>query len=210
MLFLLTALSALAASTPAAAPSAAPGTIEMGWMPDTSWQIGLSGLQGIADPMGVEAVFAQYGVDTEKTDLVTAERYGQAVVGRRVRVQHMNLANGSTSETVALRPERGCAEFAGASWSSTALQVHAAALGGEPGATPSMVMVKGNSEIGSLVVLMPGDTVETRQVRQNGHLVSDAVKVRRNSEQLEVRREGGRQMICSGTIGGTAGTEPAP
>jgi hypothetical protein len=210
MLLLLTAVSALAASTPAPAPSAAPGAIEMGWMPDTSWQIGLSGLQGIADPMGVEAVFAQYGVDTEKTDLVTAERYGQATIGRRVRVQYMNLANGTTSETVALRPERGCTELGGASWSSASLQVHAAALGGEASANPSMVMVKGNSEMGSLVVMMPGDTVETRQVRQNGHLVSDAVKVRRNSEQLEVRREGGRQLICSGTIGATAGTEPAP
>jgi len=208
ILLLLASFTAFAAGTPV--PAATPAPVEMDWMPDPSWEIGLSGLQGIADPMGVEAVFAQYGVDTEKTDLVTAERYGQSALGRRVRVQRMNLANGATAETVALRPERGCTEFGGASWSSGSLQVHAATLGGEASATPSMVMVKENADIGSLVVLMPGDTVETRQVRQNGRLVSDAVRVRRNSAQLEVRNEGGRQMICSGTIDIGGVTEAAP
>jgi len=208
ILLLLASFTAFAAGTPV--PAATPAPVEMDWMPDPSWEIGLSGLQGIADPMGVEAVFAQYGVDTEKTDLVTVERYGQSALGRRVRVQRMNLANGATAETVALRPERGCTEFGGASWSSGSLQVHAATLGGEASATPSMVMVKENADIGSLVVLMPGDTVETRQVRQNGRLVSDAVRVRRNSAQLEVRNEGGRQMICSGTIDIGGVTEGAP
>ncbi|MFN7142437.1 MAG: hypothetical protein ACK4YP_01575 [Myxococcota bacterium] len=163
---------------------------------DAPWHIAADALPDVADPTGVEAIFHRYGVDTDDTALVSAASYAPSPTRRRVRVRRENLGNGDVSERLDLRPVRNCAA-AGDAWGTGALRLHTVAAPEAPAPDPAMVLVKDNPRIGSLVIMLPGDTVEIREVRRNGRLVTKSVVVHRRAERLELRRAGDRAWICS-------------
>lgn len=163
---------------------------------DAPWHIAADALPDMADPTGVEAIFHAYGVDAADSALVSAAAYAPSPTKRRVRVRRENLGNGDVSERLDLRPARNCAA-AGDAWGTGALRLHTIAARDARATDPTMVLVKDNPRIGSLVIMLPGDKVEIREVRRNGRLVHKSVVVHRRADRLELRRAGDRAWICS-------------
>jgi hypothetical protein len=198
-IFLL-AVTAMGLGAELGAPFAAvrfPGAPpRVGFLDPGGW-LAEDGLVTMPDAVGAEAHLTHYEVDTGQASIVSASVRTSAGQRPRVWIHRVALGDGGVTSSTELRGMSTCTNVGDVDWTSgEGLRVEATGLGTSDPSSASVVLVEGNPRIGALVMLVPGDTAEVREVRRGGHLLRESLTVRHGEDVMALRREGRRREVC--------------
>ncbi|MES2640765.1 MAG: hypothetical protein V4850_14815 [Myxococcota bacterium] len=198
-IFLL-AVTAMGLGAELGAPFAAvrlPGdSPPLGFLDPGGW-LAEGGLVTIPDAMGAEAQLTHYEVDAGQASVVSASVHDSIDERPRVWIHRVALGHGGVTSSTELRGMASCTNVGDVDWTSgEGLRVEATGLGTTDPSSASVVLVEGNPRIGALVMLVPGDTAEVREVRRGGHLLRESLTVRHGEDVMALRREGRRREVC--------------
>lgn len=161
-----------------------------GWLAD-------GGVVTMPDAIGAEAALTRFDVDTRQATVVSAAVHRSLGKQPRVRIRRVRLGTGGVASSAELRGLSRCTDVGDVDWTSgPGLRVEATGLGTSDPSSASVVLVEGNPRIGALVMLVPGDTTEIREVRRSGHLLRESLTVRHGEDVMALRREGDRREVC--------------
>lgn len=161
-----------------------------GWLAD-------GGIVTMPDAVGAEAALTRYEVDTRQATVVSAAVHRALGKQPRVRIRRVRLGSGGVASSSDLRGLTRCTDVGDVDWTSgPGLRVEATGLGTSDPSSASVVLVEGNPRIGALVMLVPGDTAEIREVRRDGLLLRESLTVRHGEDVMALRREGERREVC--------------
>lgn len=158
---------------------------------------GASPWRRLSDGMGAELALALHGIDVEDASVVSVEHNSG-----RTRIGWAELSTGDIRMQVEKADAHTVctASVAGRIWSGNgAVGVYAPTLGREDAVSHDLgfMIVEDHPTIGALVSLAPGDSVTVTNVRRNGALIHEWVKVTRGNGSVTVDRTPSGERICT-------------
>jgi hypothetical protein len=143
----------------------------------------------VPDAIAVETALATYRIGADDASVVTAQ-----VDGEGARIHRLDLGDGAEQDLAARHAKHVCTRGVSSGlWNGgPEIRVFEARQGRAPG----LVMVDGDPKIGALVALAPGDRVDVRDVRRDGVLMREVVRVQRAGGAFVVDRDELSERFC--------------
>ena len=190
-----------------------------GLRPPGAWFFQTRGYGAVDDATGLEVAFALHGVDAWRAVLLSATPGASvaidAIDAKRGHppaatgvVRRVRMRDGGDVLTGAIDDKTLCSPLEDGFWSGAEVRVLAARPPPDRAFPSAVIVLDDHPELGALVLLAPGDSVETRAVSRRGVRLRETLSVRHAaSGVLELRRAADRQTVCFKTE--TIGDNPS-
>lgn len=156
---------------------------------------------GVPDAMALEIALTAHNIPTEDASMVSAAPWLDAAGNERVRLAWVDLGDGT--ERLAVERKAGgkvcTARSQGGFWrGGQQVMVYnpSSAWAAENLSAPAFVLVDDNPRIGALVSLAPGETLTVRDLRRDGLLWREMLRVDRKQGALLLDRQDGFEQLC--------------
>lgn len=156
---------------------------------------------GVPDAMALEIALTEHHIPTRDASLLSAAPHVDADGETRVRLAWVDLGDGT--ERLAVERKGGgkaCTARSQAGFWTGGHQVMvyapSSAWAAENLSAPAFVLVEDNPSIGALVSLAPGETLTVRDLRRDGLLWREVVRVDRRKGALVLDRADGYEQLC--------------
>jgi len=154
----------------------------------------------VPDALGVEVALTTHHIDVDDASLVVAEADSTGEEPG-VRLRWRTLADGKDRLSIERRGGgRLCTgKSIGGFWEGGAqvLVYHpSSGWAAQHEAPPSLILVDDHPAIGALVSLSPGETLSVHDLRKDGLVYREVVRVQRHTGSLVLHREDGAEQLC--------------
>jgi hypothetical protein len=176
-----------------------------GFRPPGAWFFQTRGYGAVDDATGLEVAFALHGVDAGRAVLLSATPGASVAIDAKsgstpaatAVVRRVRMQDGGDVLTGALDEKTSCSPLEDGFWSGAEVRVLAARPPPDRAFPSAVIVLDDHPELGALVLLAPGDSVETRAVSRRGVRLRETLSVRHAaSGVLELRRAADRQTVC--------------
>ena len=158
-----------------------------------TWFYATRGYGVVADPIAIEAMFQEAGISAEDAVLIVPELPFQ---GEGSRVHRVQLASGDVLASSELRTSTSCARARDVHWTGGAVCILPRTGAGAEQFPGELLLINGNPELRALVVLGPGDQIETRTVHRKRRPAEHSIQLQSRGAALEIRSTDGDATVC--------------